>query len=89
MELARWKTFSKHDQLLMIGSEIMRAGTWQRKDEEKFTSALERAFALVDLSLTDSKWGNMRYPLLFLRSELAEFYAAERTDDIVSLYNAL
>ena len=43
MKLDRWKNFSKRQQLLMIGSEFMRAKAWQSKDKEKFILALERA----------------------------------------------
>jgi len=36
MELSRWQQTSRHDQLLHIGAEIMRAANYQDKDTEKF-----------------------------------------------------
>jgi hypothetical protein len=89
MELSRWKKFNKSQQLLMIGSEFMRAKTWQYKDEEKFLSALERALELIDLTFSDSKWKNNFSMLLGLREEVAKFYTAQDKRDISYLYNAL
>ena len=89
MELNRWQKFNKRDQLLMIGSEFLRAKTWQKKDNEKFISALWRALELIDLTLSDSKWKKDSRILLGLRDEVAKFYSADRTDDVVLLYNAL
>jgi len=89
MELNRWKKFTKQQQLLTIGSEFMRAKNWQDKDQEKFLSALERSFGLIDLTLADEKWRNNLLMLLGLRNEVAKFYTSRRTDDISLLYNAL
>jgi hypothetical protein len=89
MELNRWQKFNKREQLLMIGSEFLRAKTWQKKDNEKFISALWRALELIDLTLSDSKWKNDSQTLLGLREEVAKFYSADRADDVSFLYNAL
>ena len=89
MELERWKKFTKQQQLLTIGSEFMRAKTWQGKDREKFLSALERALELIDLTLSDEKWRSNLPMLLGLRDEVAKFYTSKRTDDILLLYNSL
>lgn len=89
MDSNRWKNFTKKEQLLMIGSELKRAETWQGKDKEKFISALERAFELIDLTLSDNKWKNNFLMMLGLREELAKFYVFKRTDDISILYRAL
>jgi hypothetical protein len=89
MELNRWEKFNKREQLLMIGSEFVRAKNWQRKDQEKFLSALERALELIDLTLSDPKWENNLRMLLGLREEVAKFYTAKRTDDVSLLYNVL
>lgn len=88
MELTRWKNFTTHQQLLMIGSEFMRAKTWQGKDQEKFLSALERALELIDLTISDAKWKDNLLMILILREEAAKFYSLKRTDDISSLYKA-
>jgi hypothetical protein len=89
MDINRWKNFNRHQQLLIIGSELMRAKTWQGKDQEKFLLALERALELIDLTLNDSNWKENIRMILGLREEVAKFYTAQRTDNISSLYNAL
>lgn len=89
MKLNRWKKFSKHQQLLTIGSEFMRAKVWQKKDQKKFLSALERALELIDLTFCDVKWKDSIRMILGLREEVAKFYILKRTDDISFLCNAL
>ncbi|MBI2003226.1 MAG: peptide deformylase [Candidatus Wildermuthbacteria bacterium] len=39
MDINRWKIFERRQQILMIGSEIMRAKVWQYRDEDKFRAA--------------------------------------------------
>ena len=89
MEISRWQKFNKREQLLMIGSEFIRAKTWQKKDKEKFVSALWRALELIDLTLSDFKWKKDSRILLGLRQEVARFYSTDRVDDVSLLYNAL
>lgn len=89
MTLERWKTLSKHDQLLSVGAEIMRAKTWQGKDDQKFCGALERAIVLVDLTQEDEKWVSFHPALQGLRRELAAFLERRRTDDVSVLSRAL
>jgi len=89
MEINRWQKFEKREQLLMIGSEFLRAKNWQEKDNEKFISALWRALELIDLTLADLKWKNDSRILLGLREEVAKFYSADRVDDVSLLYNVL
>jgi hypothetical protein len=89
MDLIRWESFTRSQQLLMIGSEIMRAKVWQDKDETLFHGALERAFPLIDLSLEDKKWEDRKFSLLQFREELGKFYSGERKDSIEFLYNVL
>ena len=85
----RWNIFTKSQQLLMIGSEIMRAKVWQKENPLLFKEALERAFSLLDFSLEDPKWNKSRYSLLVLREELGKFYIGARVDNIDSLYQIL
>lgn len=89
MELKRWKNFTKRQQLMMIGAEFMRAKTWQHKDQNKFLSALNRVLELIDLAISDDKWRDNLLMVLRLRDEVAKFYVAKRTDDILFLYKAL
>lgn len=88
MDLKRWQSFSLREQLLMIGSEIIRAKTWQNKDREKFISALERALNLIDLSLENYRFEKNPYLFLWLRQELAKFYIGQSYYDIEKLYQA-
>ena len=89
MKLERWVTFSKREQLLMIGSEIMRANVWQRKDDEKFLGALERGMHLIKLCQLDEKWQNAKAMLAGLQEEFQKFSTKSRVDDTSVLYRAL
>lgn len=89
MTINRWKTFTKSQQLLMVGSEIMRAKAWQGVDEGLFQGALERTFPLVDLCLEDKKWQDQQLSLLTLRDELGKFYVGQRKDSVELLYHTL
>lgn len=73
----------------MIGSEIMRAKTFQKEDSELFTAAIERGINLLDFCFADPKWREDKYSLLVLREELGKFYAGLRTDNIEQLYQTL
>ena len=89
MDIERWKLFPKTQQLLMVGSEIMRARVWQGKDGEKFKMALERGLDLLDLTIGDEQWKGRYGMLLWLRNEIGKFYIGLRQDDIGLLYDAL
>lgn len=84
----RWKKFSKHEQLMMVAAELMRAKFWEKKDSEKYLSALERAFGLVDSSLEDKKWQDNWLLLLNLREELARYYTrgASGIDNLIKVF---
>ncbi len=57
----RWFKLSLAEQLANIGSEVSRAHKWQRKDENIFWGAVERALELFDLTFTDHRWkGRLR-----------------------------
>ena len=73
MTQERWNSFKKREQLLFIGSEFERARVWQAEDKENFMRALEQALVLIDLTLTDPKWGKETLQLLTLRAEVAQF----------------
>ncbi len=89
MTIERWQTFSKHNQLLNIGSAIMRASNWQDKDKEKFLMAVEEALKLLELSKEDPKWEARLYALDYLRIQIEKFKRAERKDNIKILYQVL
>lgn len=52
----RWFELSLVEQLANIGSEVRRAAKWQKKDEELYDGAIERALELFDLTLEDKRW---------------------------------
>lgn len=81
-----WNVLSVRDQIGHIGAELLRASAAQ--DAEARRLMLERALALVDLSLEDPKWRDNRLALLRLRDELAEAYA-DPARDPAHIYAAL
>ena len=87
MKLERWQTFSKHDQLLHMGAAIMRASTFQNKNNENFLIALREAQALMSLTLQDPKWQKSD-ALLFFKEELEQFAEDKRKENIKILYQA-
>lgn len=62
-----WKTFSLAEQIGNIGSELARAARYQREgNRERLVSSLDRANALLSLSLDDPRWkGRMRELAIF------------------------
>lgn len=89
MNLPRWHAFAKRTQLLMIGSELMRARVWQVGDAEKFESALHRAIELIDCTASDPKWQDSLAALSILKQEIELFIGGKRKDDVFALYIAL
>lgn len=89
MEFSRWQNFSKHDQLLHIGAEILRAAGYQKQNQEKFRFFLARAIELIELTDQDPKWKNFIVSPSAIKSELEKFRRGEKTEDIKILYQAL
>ena len=85
----RWRNFSKHDQLLMIGSELERARVWQRKDDENFKSALKRGLDMIKLSKNDPQWCEWQDAIDGLELEVQKQIGNESQIEILSLYQAL
>ena len=85
----RWRNFSKHDQLLMIGSELERARVWQGKDDENFKGALKRGLDMVKLSKSDPQWREWQYAINGLELEVQKQIGNESRIEILSLYQAL
>ncbi len=52
----RWFELSLIEQLANIGSEVNRARKWEKKNQEFFQHAVERALELFDLTLEDMRW---------------------------------
>ncbi len=67
----RWQQFTLAEQLGHVGSEVSRA----RKalgDEQRFWSAVTRAFELLDLTIEDARWRPRLRELLRVREVLAD-----------------
>ena len=86
LSLDRWQTFSVRDQLGHIGSELVRAQ--YAIEPSQRTTMLERALALIDLSLEDPKWRDNPLVLLALRGEGAKVYVGHG-QDIAQIYALL
>lgn len=87
MELGRWKNFSKRDQLGHIASELARVKT--AGDKELCRALLEKALALVDLTMEDSKWRADGLLLLNLRQEIASAYESGLRAKAEEIYAAI
>lgn len=71
----KWQQFSKETQILNIAAEFSRAKNWLAKnDNDEICNCLNRAFELIDLTVSDKKWQRGLKELLRLREILAEFY---------------
>lgn len=52
----RWNNLSLAEQLGNVGSEVSRALYWRDKDVKNFSTAVDRAFELLDFTIQDSRW---------------------------------
>jgi hypothetical protein len=84
--LSQWEKVSVRDQIGHVGAELLRASA--AKDPDARRLMLERALALVDLSLEDQKWRESRLALLRLRDEIAAAYT-DTSRDPIHIYAAL
>ncbi len=90
MTIERWKTFSRHDQLFTIGAEFERARVSERDGNREYRrGALERAIALIDLTLGDIKWQDDRPMLEGLKSAVQEFVSDDSRTGVAIFYEAL
>lgn len=67
----RWQQFSLAEQLGNVGSEVSRARR-AVDDEDRFWSAVTRAFELLDLTIADPRWRLRLRELLRVRETLAD-----------------
>ncbi|MBL7141747.1 hypothetical protein ISS21_01470 [Patescibacteria group bacterium] len=73
MTLNKWQKLSLAEQMGNIGSEISRAGHWEKMgDFNNREKALGRAIELVDLTLVDKHWPNGLKELVRLREVLGD-----------------
>ena len=77
----KWRKFSEAQQILMIACEINRAKHWiQKNDREAVNDCYERAFELLDLTVSLTEKKNKRKELLRLREVIASQYIVEKKD---------
>lgn len=87
-----WCQLSKKVQILNIGAELSRAKNWLgEKEKKELFDCLDRAFELIDLSLTDKKWSRGRWELCRLREVLAGFYLKKNKNvgELIKMFRVL
>lgn len=90
MTKERWHSFPKHIQILHIASEFSRSKHWiEKQDTEAVTQALNRAYDLIDHTISDKKWESGLKELLRFREELGRFYRERDARHFLTLYKIL
>ncbi len=78
LTIEKWREFGTSKQILMIANELNRAANFaQRNDEAETTNALERAFELLDLTVSIGIRKNMLRELLRFREILSLQYISK------------
>ena len=88
----KWATFGKSKQILMIANELNRAKNWIIKEDlEEVNNCYERAFELLDLTISLVTKRNMLKELLRFREMLAIQYTNKEKDGRMNqkLFNIL
>ncbi|MCK4257133.1 hypothetical protein KAX35_09610 [candidate division WOR-3 bacterium] len=79
--IEKWSTFNRGKQLLMIANEINRAKNWMQKcDSEEVMNSYNRAFELLDLTISVINEEHMLRELLRFREILGFQYISEKKD---------
>lgn len=98
LDIKKWNKFSKSQQILMIANELNRAKNWfLRSDLEEVNNCYERAFELLDLTISLATRKNLVKELLRFREIFAlQYLNAKNPEDIQKnfiqnqkLFNAL
>jgi len=72
---SKWKNFPFYKQILMIGSEIMRAGKWiEKNDFEEARNSYERALELLYLTIETLEDKRKLKELLIFKEALLSLY---------------
>ena len=88
----KWAQYKEEQQILMIANELNRAKNWiMKNDSEETDNCYERAFELLDLTVSITEKNNLRTELLRLREELAILYlrSDKNYEDNSKLLNVL
>ncbi len=81
LSIEKWSTFNRGKQLLMIANEINRAKNWMQKgDSKEVMNSYNRAFELVDLTISVIDEEHMLRELLRFREILGFQYISEKKD---------
>ena len=81
LDTEKWNTFDRGKQLIMIANEINRAKNWMQKgDSEEVMNSYERAFELLDLTISVISEEHMLRELLRFREMLGLEYISEKKD---------
>ncbi len=92
---SRWSEFPPSTQLLMVASELSRAKNMTiRHDHAEATNALERAFELLDMTISRARTIGMLTELHRFREVLADLYSggeyqAERVQKLIEVLVSL
>lgn len=83
----RWNKFSRRDQILNIAAELSRASSWlEEKDFKTAKDCYERAFQLVDLTLSSDKWRDKRRELARFREVLGYLYLNKTSPSLCQFF---
>jgi hypothetical protein len=75
----RWRQLSLAQQLGNVGSELSRARHWESKqDDHNRDESLERALALLDLTLDDRRWRGRLRELARLREVVSDWFSGRK-----------
>jgi len=88
----KWQTFNRYQQILMVANELNRAKNWIIKgDLEEVINCYERAFELLDLTISLTTRKNLLKELLRFREMLAVQYISKQKDIALNqkLFNVL
>lgn len=86
----KWQKYEKYKQILSIAAELNRARNifkWNNLDEVK--RCYERAYELLDLTITDPRWKNGLKELLRFREIMGELYLKPNLELNDKLYKIL
>ncbi|MBN1622470.1 MAG: hypothetical protein JW871_07765 [Endomicrobiales bacterium] len=85
LTLDKWAAFPLSKRILMIGSEIQRAGSRiSKNDFEEVNNCYARAFELIDLTVKSISKKTLRKELLRFRELLAREYMNKQKDIVMN-----
>jgi len=73
----KWFKLTLAEQMANIGSEVLRAISWKKRDEKYSKMAAERAIELVDLTISDPKNTKRLKEICRLRELIGDYFFFE------------